>query len=270
EALREELPAHMVPSAFIVLDSLPRNPSGKVDRRAQPAPSKQRSEAELRGVPQAPRDRLELALVRIWEDLLGIEPIGVTEDFFALGGHSLLTLRLQRRIAQLTCQRLSVANLFQAPTIEKQAAILRRREQSAPACLVPLRASGSRPPLFCIHAAGGHVACYHALARHLGSEQPVYGLQAAGLEGGGLGPETFEGMAAAYLDELRVVQPAGPYHLAGWSIGGVVAFEMARQLRRQQQEVALLALLDTRAPVGVAAVDEVGLLVSFALHLGIP
>ena len=272
EALAEVLPDYMVPRAFVVLEALPLTANGKVDRAAL---GRLMPEGEAEGAVQAPRDRLELSLSRIWEELLGRGPIGIREDFFAAGGHSLLVSRLQLRIESLCGWRPPVASLFRHPTIEKQAALLRRPDAAprdgAGGSLVPIRSSGSRPPLFCVHPGSGHVACYHALARHLGSEQPFFAFQSPGLEGGDGGPETIEGMAAAYLGELCAVQPEGPYHLAGWSMGGLVALEMARQLLEEGRKVALVALLDARAPEGSdREVDEIGLLAAFALHLGIP
>ena len=273
DALAEVLPDYMVPREFVVLEALPLTVNGKVDRSAL---DRLAPEAATREPYEAPRDRLELELCRIWEDLLGRERIGIGEDFFAAGGHSLLVSRLQLRIESLCGWRPPVASLFRWPTIEKQAALLRRPEaaaqsQAAATALVAIRPTGSLPPLFCVHSGSGHVASYHALAHHLGSDQPFFAFQSPGLEDGGKGPETIEDMAATYLAELRAARPEGPYHLTGWSMGGLVALEMARQLLEQGQKVALLALLDTRVPDGSdAEMDDLGLLATFALHLGIP
>jgi thioesterase domain-containing protein len=152
---------------------------------------------------------------------------------------------LLARIQQLTDRRLPLAMIFQAPTIEQQAALLRQTAPPAWSSLVPLQPSGSAPPFFCVHPAGGNITAFAQLARHLGDDQPFYGLQAAGLDGAMVPFTQIEAMAAYYVEELRRVRPEGPYLLGGWSMGGLVAFEMAQQLRRQGETVALLALLDT-------------------------
>ncbi|HYG62485.1 MAG TPA: amino acid adenylation domain-containing protein, partial [Thermoanaerobaculia bacterium] len=241
ELLRERLPSYMVPAVFVALGELPLNPNGKVDRRALPEPPSQAGTAlERRSVP--PRDELESRLARIWEEVLGTAPIGVTDGFFDLGGHSLLAVRLTAWIARELGQTLPLAALFQAPTVEQMAVLLRRREPMADGTLVPLRTGGSRPPLFLVHPAGGQVFSYTGLVRGLGPGQPVYGLQDTAPPES---PRTLAGLASRYLKEIRAVQPHGPYLLAGWSFGGRVAFEMARQLDAAGEEAALVAMLDT-------------------------
>jgi amino acid adenylation domain-containing protein len=269
--LRERLPEYMVPSTFTWLDAFPLTPNGKLDRRALPAPDAPGAERDGdAGV--APRDALELRLARVWEELLGVEQVGVRDDFFALGGHSLAALRLLATVERVTGRRLSMAGLLAAPTVEHLARALRGDALPAAGALVPLRAAGDARPLFFVHAAGGNVVSYAALARHLGAGQPFYGLQSRGLDGDGLPRVRVEEMAAAYLAELRAVQPEGPYRLGGWSMGGVVAFEMARVLAAAGEAVELLALVDSRAPVGAAAAmdpDDPALLAGFARHLGL-
>ena len=255
--LRERLPEHMVPSAFVLLEALPLTSNGKVDRGALPAPERARSSAD--GENLGPRDGIELELVRIWEDLLGVAPIGVTDDFFELGGHSLLAVRLlaniQRRFGQRLSRDLSLAVLFQGATIEGLARVLRREGRAVShSSLIPLRPTGSGRPFFVVHPVGGNVFCYLDLSRRLGS-RPVYGLQSLGWSNGAA-PERIEGMASLYVEEMRKAQPEGPYLLGGWSFGGVVAFEMARQLEEAGQEVSLLALIDSFAPQGAGASPE--------------
>jgi thioesterase domain-containing protein len=203
----------------------------------------------------APRDDAERELVEIWEEILGVGRIGVRDDFFALGGHSLLAVRLFTRIDARFGKTLPLATLFRTPTVERLAPLLSDQpggadDDAAPwPSLVPLRAAGSRPPLFLVHHAYGDVTGYSDLVYHLGADQPVFGLQARGLDGK-LPPCTrIEGMASRYIEEIRAAFPDGPYCLAGFSLGGVIAFEMARQLRDAGQEVGLLALLDTYAPI---------------------
>ncbi len=241
EHLRSQLPEHMIPAALVALTSFPLTGNGKVDRAALPAPE-WRPSAALH-----PRDAVELALAQIFEQVLGLEAVGVRDNFFDLGGDSLSAVRLVTRVREQLGVRLPLVALFRGPTAE-QLAVVVRSEQSEQRCLVGLRPNGSRPPLFLVHPAGGTVFCYAHLARHLGPEQPVYGLQAQGLDGKQPPLESFEEMAARYVDEVRGVQPEGPYLLGGWSLGGLVALEMAQQLRASGQRVGLLALLDTHPP----------------------
>ncbi|RKI64410.1 amino acid adenylation domain-containing protein [Corallococcus sp. AB049A] len=191
----------------------------------------------------SPRDGLERELVALWEELLGVRPIGVTRPFFELGGHSLLAVKLMARIRERFHRELPLAALFQAPTVETLAWLLRQApEVFSP--LVPIQREGSRRPFFCVHPVGGNVLAYAALAKQLGPEQPFYGLQSQGLDGGRPPLDSVEAMAALYVAAVRTVQPHGPYRLGGWSMGGVVAFEMARQLQARGETVEFVALID--------------------------
>ena len=197
----------------------------------------------------APRDDLERQLARIWEEILGVRPVGVTDNFFELGGHSLSAVRLFAMVEKQLGKKLSLTSIFQGATIEQLADLIRLKATSGPrSSVVPLQPSGSKLPLFLVHPAGGHVFPYLRLAQLLGADQPCYGLQARGLEDGQEPHARIEDMAAYYIEALRTVQPTGPYLLGGWSMGGVVAFEMAQQLHAQGQQVALLVLLDGRIP----------------------
>ncbi len=242
--LKEKLPAYMVPYAFVMLEALPLTPNGKVDRRVLPAPDEVRQPEETF---VASRDELELQLTEIWEKVLGIEPIGVRDNFFELGGHSLLAVRLFAQIEQTFGKNFPLSSLFQAPTIEQLASILRRQEESsAPwSSLVTIQGNGFKPPLFCIHGGGSNVLIYHDLARYMGLEQPVYGLQAKGLDGKEEPHRRIEDMAAEYIRQMRSVQPEGAYFLAGLSAGGNIALEIAQQLHAQGQHVAVLAMFDS-------------------------
>jgi len=267
--LKERLPRYMIPSLFATLEALPLTPSGKVDRQALPPPQRVPSKRQEAAVP--PRDTVEAELAEIWEDVLGIRPVGVTDNFFDLGGHSLLAVRLASNVESRFGRRLSLSTLFQGATIEELAALL--REHPAPQSwspLVAMRTSGSLPPFFCVHPIGGHVLAYHELARLLGSERPVYGLQAAGLDGEQEPATRLDEMAARYAEAIRAAQPAGPYHLAGWSLGGVIAFEIACQVRAQGHDVATLALIDCHAPApGLTGrpIDDAEILIAFATDL---
>ena len=188
------------------------------------------SRSSLSNTYVAPRNEFEQGIVDIWQKLLGIEPIGVHDNFFDLGGHSLLAVRLFAQIKKAFGRQLPLATLFQAPTVEQLAGILRQEGWSAPwSCLVAIQPGGSKPPFFCIHSSGGHVGLsYYELARHLGSDQPLYGLQALGLDGQTAPLTRFEDMAAHYLTEIRALQPEGPYFLGGACFGGILALEVAQ------------------------------------------
>jgi len=245
--LKDKLPEYMAPAAVVLLKALPVAPNGKVDRRALPAPDRSRSELEKAFV--APRDGLELQLAHIWEEVLGVQPVGVRDNFFELGGHSLLAVRLFALIEKRLGKKLPLTAVFQGATVEHLAGVLRRQAVPGPqSSLVAIQPGGSKRPLFLVHPAGGHVFPYVHLAQFLGPDQPCYGLQARGLEDGQDPHTRIEDMAAWYIQTLQTVQPTGPYLLGGWSMGGVVAFEMAQQLHAQGQRVALLALLDGRIP----------------------
>ncbi|WP_164021762.1 non-ribosomal peptide synthetase, partial [Pyxidicoccus trucidator] len=240
--LKEHLPEYMVPGVLVPLDTLPLTSNGKVDRKALPAP-------EAGGLAStegfvAPRDPLELELAGLWEELLRIRPIGVRSSFFELGGHSLLAVQLMARIRERTGRELPLAALFQAPTVEQLATLLRRQVPAPSSPLVPIQRGGTRRPFFCVHPVGGNVLGYAELARQLGPDQPFYGLQSQGLAGQQPPLGAVEEMAALYLEALRTVQPHGPYLLGGWSMGALVAFEMARQLQARGEAVELLALID--------------------------
>jgi thioesterase domain-containing protein/acyl carrier protein len=245
--LRQSLPDYMVPAIFMMVDALPLTPNGKVDRRALPAPEKSRLEAGSASA--APRDALELQLAEIWEEILRVEPVGLRDNFFELGGDSLLAVRLFTHIDKTFGQKLPLATLFQAPTVEQLGNVLRREEWSPSwSALVAIQPRGSRPPFFCVHAHDGEVLIFKDLAEHLGPDQPFYGLQALGRNGDQPRPTRVEEMAAHYLKEIRTLQPEGPYFLGGYCFGGKVAFELAQQLWAQGQQVGLLALLDAYAP----------------------
>jgi natural product biosynthesis luciferase-like monooxygenase protein len=247
--LKAKLPKEMVPAAVVMLSALPRTPNGKLNRRALPAPDQIRPEAARTSV--APRDAVETELTRMWEKILGVRPIGVTDNFFELGGHSLLAVSLFGQIEKTFGKNFPLATLFQGPTIEELARILQQDERAAPwSPLVAIQPHGSRPPLFFMHSEGGNVLEYYPLARSLGPDQPFYALQSELLNGqcGPIGRSSIpklEDLAARYIDEMRAVQPAGPYYLGGFCLGGYLAYEVAHQLRAQGQEVSLVAIIQT-------------------------
>ena len=243
--LEGKLPDYMIPASFVWLDSLPLTPNGKLDRAALPVPVQGRPPSEQEGSVRA-RSDVEALLVRIYERVLGLRPVGANDNFFDLGGHSLLAVRLLAQIEKATGKRLPLSAIFQAQTVEAMSALL--EDEDAPlasSSLVPIQPGGSRPPFFCVHAWGKNSMEYRGLVPYLGSDQPLYGLAPQGLDGSLPPHDRVEDMAAHYISEVRRLQPEGPYYLGGWSLGGRVAFEMARQLQAVGQRVALLVLIDT-------------------------
>jgi amino acid adenylation domain-containing protein/non-ribosomal peptide synthase protein (TIGR01720 family) len=243
--LAARLPDYMVPAHFVAMDALPLSPSGKVERRALPAPERlvRSADAAL----AAPETADEAVLAELWAQVLGVERVGVDERFFELGGDSLKAMRLlQKAQAALGCE-VPLASVLSGGTVRAMAAALDRGARPGQP-LVALQ-TGDGAPIFCVHPDGpGHVGCYVALARALGPEVPVYGLQDPGCVTSHYRELTLEERAAWYLEGVRRVQPSGPYHLFGWSFGGLAAYEMARQLRAAGEEVKLLAMADTLAP----------------------
>jgi amino acid adenylation domain-containing protein len=238
--LRERLPESMVPSTFVLLDALPLTPTGKVDRRALLPPASGGSKDELARL--APRDALEGQLVRIFERVLSTSAVSVQDDFFDLGGHSLLAVQLFSLLEKTFGIRIPLATLFKAPTVERLAEVLRQQAKEARwSALVPLQPAGRRPPFFGVHGHSGEVLFYRELSLRLGGDQPFFALQSQGLSGKPA-HRSIAAMAAHYIEEIRSVQPRGPYFLGGYCLGAFVAFEMAQQLRDVGEEVALLGL----------------------------
>ncbi len=253
--LKTKLPAYMVPSVLVPLARLPLTPSGKIDRKALPLPDftrRDRPGSASPGVPDRegllPKDALEMQLAHIWEKLLGIRSIGVRDDFFDLGGDSLVAARLFAEIQKVCGHRLSLATLLQAPTIEKLAQKLRTNDQSARwSSLVTLQVGHGTPPLYLIHPVGGNVMGFRPLMRYFPQDQAIYALQSLGLDGRRPPLTSIEDMASHYLAEIRGVQSQGPYLLIGNSFGGLVAYEMAQLLHGQGEKLGL-AMLDTAGP----------------------
>jgi amino acid adenylation domain-containing protein len=246
--LLHRLPAYMVPSAFLTLEALPLGPGGKVDRKLLPDFT---PELELGARPHvSPRNAVEVQLMRIWERILDVSPIGMRDNFFALGGDSLAAVTVIDRVEQLFGRQLPPDILwYQEGTIEALArALIDERGPPLWAGPVPIKANGARRPLFCPHIVGGHLFFYDNLAHHVDEDQPVYGLPARGFDGKTPADSRIEAMAEHCIGTMRQVQPRGPYSLAGYCSGGLIAFEMARQLHARGERVELLALCDSLAP----------------------
>ncbi len=245
--LANQLPAYLVPNTFVILDDLPLTPNGKCDRRSLPIPDDQ----TRKNIPKiGPRNLVELQLAQIWSEILGINDIGIQENFFELGGHSLLAVSLINRIEQKLDKRLPLTSLFQNGTIASLAQLLAQETtQPASSPLIAIQSQGDKTPFFAVHPIGGNVLCYADLARYLGTEQPFYGLQALGLNETEKPLSSIKEMAMVYIEAIQTIQASGPYYLGGWSMGGVIAFEIAQQLSAQGQTVALLALIDSYSPI---------------------
>jgi amino acid adenylation domain-containing protein len=241
--LMTRLPDYMVPTFLVPMKSLPLTPNGKIDRNALPLPH---VEAPLAPEVEPAADRLEATLIGIWESVLGVRPVGRTQNFFDLGGHSVLAAKAFARMEKTLGTALPLATLFQAPTVAKLAQVIRNSNwKPLWSSLVAIRPAGAKPPFFFVHPIGGNVLNFSGFCGHFGPDRPIYGLQARGLNGEEIPHIDVKEMAADYVRSIRSVQPEGPYYIGGFSAGGVVAYEMAQQLEAAGQHVATLALLDT-------------------------
>jgi amino acid adenylation domain-containing protein len=240
--LKRSLPEHMMPSAFVVLDALPLTPNGKVDRKALPASqlgNGQRHESI------APRNQLEHELAGIWQKVLGIDSIGVTDDFFERGGNSLLAIQLGHEISQRNYS-ISPVSIFTFRTIESLSQSLKGKPPGISSdCLIELKPGSLDRPLFLVHPVGGTASCYLELAKCVDSGQAIFGINAQGLAEGAVALESIEAMAANYIDAIRQVHPGDSYDLGGWSMGGIIAYEMARQLGEKLQRYPTVILIDS-------------------------
>lgn len=258
--VRSRLPEYMVPTLFIVLDALPLTANNKIDRKALPAPDKQSAFVEALPASDTnhfrshhghaePRNSVEVALVHAWRDVFSGLNICIYDNFFDLGGHSLLAIRLSAKIEAELGVVVPLVALIESPTIAQLASRIDERQFHCDVGpLVKLEASGVKPPLFLIPGIGGHVLGLRDLARVIGQDRPVLGLQPCGLDGKAPPHKSIEEMATYFIDAIRKQVPNGPYFLAGFCAGGIVAFEMALQLKRAGQFVALVALIDSYGP----------------------
>jgi amino acid adenylation domain-containing protein len=235
--LKQKLPDHMLPARYVFLDSLPLTSNGKVDRRALPPPG-QRDENRAEPL-DAPRDAFELQLVKVWEEVLRAKPIGIKEDFFELGGNSLLAIRMLARLEKALSMKITLATLMFAPTIERLAGLLRDPDSLKRPQVFGIQPDGFRPPFFCVGAG----PLFRTLANRLGSDQPFLGVPLPDINALPA-PYCLEDIAAHCVQTLLQVQPEGPYFLGGWSDAGVMAYEMAQQLQDRGETVALVVLFD--------------------------
>lgn len=236
--LRKQLPSYMVPAHYVAVASLPLTVSGKIDRTCLPVPP-----AAAATRPADSFGELEQALMALWQDLLQLPEIGVDDNFFDLGGHSLLAFTMLARLRSMAIAEPTMSAFFAAPTIRGLAGLVRQARRPAFSHLVPLR-PGTGDPLFIVHGVFGNVLQLAPLAMRLDTKRPVIALQARGVDPALEPHRTVQAMAEAYLEAIRGMQPKGPYSLAGYSFGGLVAFEMACRLRVAGEPVALMALLE--------------------------
>ncbi|MEO7079168.1 MAG: amino acid adenylation domain-containing protein, partial [Rhodococcus sp. (in: high G+C Gram-positive bacteria)] len=245
EFVGESLPRHMVPTAIVVLDEIPLTPVGKLDRRALPVP-------ELTGATvayRAPSSATEASVIKVFIEILGVDTIGVDDNFFDLGGTSLVATRVVPALEIATGVRVPLQALFLDPTAAGLAARIDSAESSSSALdsafavVIPLRGQGSGTPLFCVHPGIGLSWGYSGIVRHLAADRPVYGLQLPSISEGGAF-ESIQALAHRYVEEIRKVQPSGPYNLLGWSLGGAIAHAVAVELRRGESIVESLTILD--------------------------
>ncbi len=251
EFMRKRLPEYMVPPAIVFLKSLPLNHNGKIDRLALPDPKDAGGIGQIAAAEYvAPRNEIEKTITMIWQDVIKLKQVGIHDNFFDIGGHSLMAVRILTRIERELGVRLPLTSLLHAPTAAQLAELVDHREDEARnwSPLVPIRTTGNRTPFFGIHAVGGGVLFWRDIVNHLPDDQPFYALQSQGVDGIRPALNDFEVMANLYIREIRKIQPHGPYYIGGFSLGGEIAFEIAQQLHREGEHVALLAMLDTRNP----------------------
>ncbi len=268
----QKMPAHCVPSAIVVLESIPLTPNGKVDNKALPAHSFA-SNACSCVVP--PRSELERKLVALWCDLLKLDSISITDNFFTLGGHSLLAVRLMAAIESELGQKLPLSSLIKGPTIEQLAQLIESKPTDSWNSLVAIQEKGTKNPFFFIPGGGGNVLYFYALSQQLGKEQPFYGMQAIGLDGTTAPLDSVTAMAAATVAAIKAVRPQGPYIIGGHCVGGLVAYEVTQQLMAAGDNVEQLIILDAPAPhffqekksIPLSNSEWIGVLVNTIAHM---
>ncbi|HET8840619.1 MAG TPA: amino acid adenylation domain-containing protein, partial [Ktedonobacteraceae bacterium] len=261
--LETKVPGYLVPAIIVIIEAFPLTSAGKIDRAALPEPNTDSGEGFI-----APRSMTEIQIARMFSDLLGVYPVGVRDNFFELGGHSLSAVRLMGRLKKQFNQDIPPAAFFQEATVENLARMVYRGGAYLPPySLVGLQTKGSKPPLILVHPASGNVRSYLRLVSFIKEGQPVYAFEESYLSSRWKPCDNVNEMAERYLVLLREFQPHGPYYLGGWSFGGLVAFEIARRLMRQGENVALLAMIDTYAPLPGynPPVDDESKVISLAL-----
>lgn len=241
DILKEQLPKHMIPQRFHLVKEFPTTLNGKIDRKALLKQLPNKSEVTNYTAPSSSSEKI---IAGIWREVLGLDKIDVDSDFFEIGGHSIIGVKVMAKLEKETGKRLPLVGLLKNPTIRTFAAYM-DSEFFTWDSLVPLKPNGTKPPLYIVHGANHQVLIFNDLAQYLDKDQPVYGLQSRGLNGTDEPHDSIDQMAADYIEEIVASNPEGPYALAGFSYGGIVAYEMARQLRAQGKKVTILAQFDT-------------------------
>jgi thioesterase domain-containing protein/acyl carrier protein len=231
----------MIPTDYIQVPKMPKTPNGKIDRDKLPKPEANSSTTTY----AAPETGAEKMIAKIWSKYLHVEKLGVHDNFFALGGHSLIAVQIMTSIGKITGKLIPIATLFKYPTVHTLAHLLQSgEEESTWKSLVPIKPTGTKMPVYIVHGEGLNVLIFNNIAMNVDAEQPVYGLQSRGLNGIDDVPDSIESLAALYIDEILEQNPNGPYAIAGYSFGGYVAIEMATQLQAMGKEVKILAMFD--------------------------
>jgi len=242
--LKAKLPDYMIPSTFIKMEKFPLTPNGKVDRKSLPSPLEVSPQTEKINI--APQTELEEKLLRIWSEVLHLKSIGTNENFFDIGGHSMIAVTLMVKIEKELGVRLPLATLFEQSNIHDMAELLENMVTPPKwGSLVPIKPKGNKRPLYLVHGAGLNLLLYNTIVSHLDPDQPVYGLQAKGLDGEDEPLDTLQEIAAYYISEIISVDASGTYALAGFSMGGQIAYEMARQLLEMGKKISFLGVFDT-------------------------
>jgi len=242
--LQAKVPAYVIPATFVTLEAIPLTKNGKVDRGRLPPPKAAPSVVVVED-----GDSTETQIRDIWVALLNRNDVRRHDNFFSLGGHSLMAVSLAARLSQLFATNVQVRSIFEKPTISELAEALRAKTipgASSSPSVIAIRSQGRKPPFFAVHPSGGMVRCYESLARHLSSDQPFYAFQSRGLDNEDQPLTSVEEMAALYISEMRMIQRSGPYFIGGWSLGGLVAYEMAQKLREVGEKTGQLVLFDSR------------------------
>lgn len=248
QQLAKSLPSYMIPDEIIALKQFPLTPNAKIDRKQLPKPIR-RKEAKMGQRIMLPNEQ---KIADIWSDVLSVDFITPTDDFFQLGGHSLLAVKVMASLEKITGKRLTIATLFENSTVEKLARVLSLDAKVITNAndwnvLVPMKASGNKMPLFFVHGADLNVILFKSVSTYLDTDQPVYGLQALGINHETNIPLSIEQMAAKYIEDMLQIQPEGKYAIAGYSLGGFIAFEIAKQLQEMGKEVTFVGIIDTFA-----------------------
>ena len=259
--MEAKLPNYMIPAYFVKVDEFPSMPNGKVNKNELLKIDIFKDDNKKNIVP---RNNMEEILSILWSKALKRKNINITDDFFEIGGHSLLAIKIITNLNEEQNLEIPISTMFEHPTIQELAKYIQDAKKNEFKPLIKLQLNGNKRPIFAVHPGDGNVFCYTDLVRELGRDQPFYGFQAYGVEKGTVAKNSFFEMAKIYIQEIKEVQPEGPYIIFGYCAGGTIAFEMARQLIENGEKVEKLVLFDARAPHTYSPMDEVQNFMAFA------